>query len=573
MVSNLNRAIKNLCIFLFAAVFMAFSTCQSASYQGLKEIKISTVRNSTLINGFASNAAIYDLVDIPEDGRTNVVKINGKDCSWNVLGYSLADYRNKPIAIHFSADVMRIGAGGPLLWTVNNEPDYLTAMAKNNAVPGVWYRMSRSFTVAPANINTILYLSTWNNDAKKTAFYFDNLSITINPIVESDVYVYPVKAPVAGNYPQGLFRYPYRTGFYSTETEIETFGQTLEYYPAVTRTFAVNTQYTAIITLEPTNRHRSFKETTLADLKGLPTDGIESIRTEIKDEKLIIYIVFQKTQAEKAAAQIIFEDEFNGTLLDAAKWEPSPEWDTGSGQGRSSWRSDLVSVSGGYLHIKFIRDSRLGRSKTRDRSRADNWIRSGAIASRKQDWPHGTLHENSYGYYEARIKFPVVRGTWGAFWLMSPTQDLFWYTDSKEFNIAESIHAEGMDGTEIDIVESIGNHENKYSAALHWNGYGTWQKSVASGDVTPPVNIYDNEFHIFALDWSPSEYVFYVDGREFWRVDGGDRFNNSGINQNPNYICLSVEGAVWAGLLPPNFSEDEMLVDYVRIYNQPQIGN
>jgi len=30
-----------------------------------------------------------------------------------------------------------------------------------------------------------------------------------------------------------------------------------------------------------------------------------------------------------------------------------------------------------------------------------------------------------------------------------------------------------------------------------------------------------------------------------------------------------MEGAEWAGLLPEGFIEGEMLVDYVKVYNQP----
>jgi beta-glucanase (GH16 family) len=137
---------------------------------------------------------------------------------------------------------------------------------------------------------------------------------------------------------------------------------------------------------------------------------------------------------------------------------------------------------------------------------------------------------------------------------MSPTQQL--------------LGDEGKDGTEIDIVESIHNQNGEYNAALHWNGYENNHKNVGSS--TRPVNIYDGEFHVFALDWSPSEYVFYVDGVEFWRVDGGSRFQNAGINQNPNYIKLTIESASWAGDIPSDFTEAEMLVDYVRVYNQPK---
>lgn len=245
---------------------------------------------------------------------------------------------------------------------------------------------------------------------------------------------------------------------------------------------------------------------------------------------------------------LIFSDEFEGKTLNTNKWNICPELDR---QGRSTWKDDMVSVSGGYLRIKFKRDPALGATKSSNRGIANNWIRAGGVRTLSKDWTT-TLFENSFGYYEARIKFPKVSGIWGAFWLMSPTE--------------ESIGNGGRDGTEIDIIETIDSHENKYQAALHWDGYESHHKSVLS--TKHPVNIYDDNFHIFALEWTPDEYVFYVDGVEFWRVDGGARFQNVGINQNPNYIKLTVESAPWAGDIPRNFTEDEMLVDYVRVYRQ-----
>jgi beta-glucanase (GH16 family) len=245
---------------------------------------------------------------------------------------------------------------------------------------------------------------------------------------------------------------------------------------------------------------------------------------------------------------LIFSDEFEGTSLNREKWDFCPEWDR---QGRSTWKDDMVSVSGGYLHLKFKKDPQLGASKSSNSAIANNWIRAGAVRTRKKN--HSSMiFENSFGYYEARIQFPVVSGTWGAFWLMSPT--------------VEQVGNGGRDGTEIDIIETIRNQNGAYNAALHWDGYGAHHKDITS--TKRPVNIYDGEFHIFALDWSPSEYVFYVDGNEFWRVDGGDQFKNVGINQNPNYIKLSTESAPWAGTIPRDFTEAEMLVDYVRVYQQ-----
>jgi len=362
--------------------------------------------------------------------------------------------------------------------------------------------------------------------------------------------VYTLKAPVAGNYPQGLFKYP---NTQNTNTR-EQFIQTLEWSPKIEKTFEKDTQYTAVLTLTPAFNNYTFDGLTLDDIKNLPKDNVSDMSFDIIEDSMVIKIMFEKTSEVNAEPELLFYDEFDGVQLDLTKWECCPNWDR---QGRSTWDDSLVSVYDGFLHLGFVRDKDLGESKTSDKSISKNWIRAGAIRSMEQN-NIDIIFENTFGYYEARIKFPKVKGMWGAFWLMSPTQGIL--TDK------------GTIGTEIDIVESIFNDRKEYNAAVHWNGYGSEHKGTGSGGVHKDIDIdvYDGEFHVFGFDWSPNEYIFYVDDIEFWRCDGGAKFDNCGINQNPNYVKLTVEGADWAGALPNSFDEGEMLVDYVRVYNQPK---
>ena len=261
---------------------------------------------------------------------------------------------------------------------------------------------------------------------------------------------------------------------------------------------------------------------------------------------------------EEDEAVLVWSDEFDGDTLDTTKWFLVPEWDR---QDRSSWRNDMVEVKGGYLHIKFRRDTALGAQKSTDTALVNNWIRGGGVRTRSTNSLNYSFR-NGFGYYEARIKFPMVRGAWGAFWLMY---------NSNDANLAT---VGGEEGTEIDIIESIDYGERHYNSALHWNGYPStsvssksWYNGVQHRPSHLP-DIYDGEFHTFAVNWTETEYVFYVDGIESWRVDGGPDFKNCGINQAKNYIKLTTEGASFAGILPADFTEDAMIVDYVRVYDK-----
>jgi len=362
------------------------------------------------------------------------------------------------------------------------------------------------------------------------------------------VEIYPISIPVAGNYPQNLYKFPYK----ARTNEYLVYSQTVQWEPGVRKTFDTDTVYTAVVRLDPMNKNFTFKGSELGDIKGLPSEGVNSITMETKEDSIVIRIVYEKTAGKKAESKLVFWDDFNGNSLDFSKWDYAPEWDR---QGRSTWRDDMVSVNGGFLHLGFKRDPILGAAKSKNKTLANNWIRCGAVRTRKKDG--SMLFACGFGFYEARVKLPKVYGIWGAFWLMSPSQWIM--TD------------EGVIGTEIDIVETFDNPRHVYNAALNWNGYGSNRKFANSfANKLPDIDIYDGEFHVFALDWSPLEYIFYVDGEIFWRVDGGAKFKNSGINQNPNYIKLTMESGEFSGAIPDDFTTGEMLVDYVRVYNQPR---
>lgn len=227
---------------------------------------------------------------------------------------------------------------------------------------------------------------------------------------------------------------------------------------------------------------------------------------------------------------MLFRDEFDALKLDRTKWDNCTEWIRGGGLCR--WDDDMAYVDGkGNLVIRAEWDEREGR------------VISGAVQTYK-------LFEGGYGYYEASIRFPVAMGTWGAFWLS--VGDISGVDDS------------AADGVEIDVIESIYNDRGGLNAALHYDGYGDGHKQIHSG-TRYDIDIYDGEFHVFAVDRSPEGYIFYIDGIEFWRATAEE------CDPCPElgYMILSVEAAEWAGAGKEesiNSLPVEMLVDYVRVY-------
>ena len=91
-----------------------------------------------------------------------------------------------------------------------------------------------------------------------------------------------------------------------------------------------------------------------------------------------------------------------------------------------------------------------------------------------------------------------------------------------------------------------------------WDGYGKEHRSA--GKVSRVQNLMES-FHDYSLLWTPTEYVFYVDGKETWRTKAG------GVCQVLLYIKLSDEVGDWAGDIKKVKLPDEFLVDYVRVYD------
>jgi beta-glucanase (GH16 family) len=237
-----------------------------------------------------------------------------------------------------------------------------------------------------------------------------------------------------------------------------------------------------------------------------------------------------------------FSDEFNGpsgAQPDPAKWERQEynrRPNTVEGAPDGWWMKEDAYLDGnGHLVI------RVKQIPNTDGDTDPFDYSSGNVRTRGR-------FEQRFGQFEIRCRMPTMAGWWVAFWLMSDSQG--------------NIDGSGRDGTEIDIMEGFGWTERMQSA-LHWDGYGASHQSDSKSSVVPGLL---SGFHTFRLDWSPTEYVFYVDDIETWRTTSG------GVSQVPAFVKITGElsteawavGSGWANPQPLTYP-DYFIVDYVHV--------
>ncbi len=240
--------------------------------------------------------------------------------------------------------------------------------------------------------------------------------------------------------------------------------------------------------------------------------------------------------------KLVFSDEFDSTALDQKKWsyQIGDGCDLGAnlcgwGNNELEWYAqDNVQVSNGTLKITAKQQTINNRNYTSGKIRTIN----------KADF--------KYGRIEARMKMPIGRGLWPAFWMLSTNE----------------VYGSWPKSGEIDIVEYLG-HENAIThGTMHYgkpypnNSYSTGIFTLADGGL-------DQDFHIYALEWSENSIKWFVDGYLYLsktNVDVGTLLWP--FDQNFHLILNLAVG----GNLPGNPNGSTVFpqtfeVDYVRVYD------
>jgi len=234
---------------------------------------------------------------------------------------------------------------------------------------------------------------------------------------------------------------------------------------------------------------------------------------------------------DKPGWQLTFQDEFDGNGVDAAKWVKRYKWGEAQINGElQAYVDDAFQMQDGVLTI-------VGDRRTASYAGKTFAYASGVLCS---------IHEQTYGYFEARLKVPAGQGMWPAFWLLG------------------KVGASGVN--EIDVHEILGQTPSTDHMTVHWGtDYNSGHQSDGSSWVGPD---FSADFHVFGLAWTPDSIIWTIDGVEHKRHTG------EGVPQVEMYIILNLAiGGSWPG--PPDASTPMpglYQIDYVRAYAQVADG-
>ncbi len=234
--------------------------------------------------------------------------------------------------------------------------------------------------------------------------------------------------------------------------------------------------------------------------------------------------------------QLVMSEEFNTNgALD------SNLWSFNIGTGNNGWgnnelqyytdRPENVTIQDGMLKITAIKQPFMGSAYT-----------SGRILTKGK-------FEKKYGRLEARIKVPYGKGLWPAFWMLGADSDTVIWPQCGE----------------IDIMEYLGSKPTSIFGTVHGPGYSGG--NAVSKNYLLTNNRFDNDFHVFGIEWDENKINYYVDDVLYNQIKPED-VPGEWVFNKPFYIIMNMAvGGNFPG--SPNSETvfpQSMLVDYVRVY-------
>jgi beta-glucanase (GH16 family) len=247
--------------------------------------------------------------------------------------------------------------------------------------------------------------------------------------------------------------------------------------------------------------------------------------------------------------RLVWSDEFNADgLPDSGKWGYDTErnqlgWYNNELQYYASNRLENATVQGGSL---FITARKENLTTVQDYG-GQGYTSARMITRGKANW--------TYGFFEVRAKLPCSLGTWPAIWMLGTGGA--WPEDG-----------------EIDLMEQRGGSAADKTVVLgtiHTRAYNYFNGTLGVGQGSSrSVSDACINFHSYQLIWDESKVAIGVDGVTYFTYTKPTPSDaTTWPFDNPQYLILNLAmGGDLGGAVPIGFVSDQMVVDYVRVYQK-----
>jgi beta-glucanase (GH16 family) len=303
---------------------------------------------------------------------------------------------------------------------------------------------------------------------------------------------------------------------------------------------------------------KAFSALTVTTPGVIVSDGELNIHFDaLAGEPTLSALIVRDKNRPKGSWQLAWSDEFDGDKLDRSKWTPdiwAPRKVNDEDQAYTD-REKNLRVEDGMLVIEAHKEDYDGADYT-----------SGRIHSAgKGDF--------LYGRFEVRAKLPRGQGTWAAIWMLP--SDPYKYSTTcepgEDWQGSETCDAWPNSG-EIDIMEHVGYQMGHVHGTVHNEAYYWMKWEQRKGRVL--VDDLHEEFHVYALEWSPERIDIFVDDVHYFVYVNEHTGWNAWPYDHPYNLILNVAvGGGWGragGPIDDSIFPQRMLVDYARVYRRRQ---
>lgn len=240
-------------------------------------------------------------------------------------------------------------------------------------------------------------------------------------------------------------------------------------------------------------------------------------------------------------------------------WQDEFNQPVGSGPDPAKWSYDLGDNGWGNKELQFYTDSRENSFIVADPDADDGR----ALVIKAVKTPAGgytSARLKTQGKFttgpariEARLKLPKGQGIWPAFWMLGENIDQVPWPACGE----------------IDIMEMIGHEPGRLYGTLHGPGY-SGKHGITKFTDLPPGSIFNDGYHVFAVDWKKDRIDWLLDGKVYHTVTpatlpAGTKWVFDGP---PFHLLLNLAvGGLW-----PKYPDEttvlpqEYRIDYIRVY-------